>query len=243
MDKKTYLVFLLDETGSMGSIKDDTIGGFNQFLDALVGDFEFTLIKWDSNKQDVVCKELPIKDVPRLTKENYLPGASTPLVDVMYSAIKKVEEKISGRDVLVQIVVQTDGQENASVEHTSDELNVLVKEKTAAGWLFTFIGAGIDAFDQAGKYGIAAGATLFYNRNKSDQAFDSLARGCSAYAATGQSVSADFTQEERSSTGGHEMPQIVTPSQTMAPQPVNPLIVTPPPTVKKDVVPLVKVDW
>jgi hypothetical protein len=210
MDKTTYLVFLLDETGSMESIKDDPIGGFNQFLDALDEKlpFEITLIKWDSNKQEVVCTGAKPKDVPRLTKESYRPGAATPLVDVVYNAIKKTEEKISKRKkIQVQIVIQTDGLENASVEHTSDELHALVKEKTEAGWLFTFIGAGIDAFAQAGKIGIAVGATLGYDRNKTPVAFAAAARGTQSYASTGESSSADFTEEERKNTGGHVAPK------------------------------------
>ena len=31
-DQRTLVTFLLDETGSMQSIKDDTIGGFNSYL-------------------------------------------------------------------------------------------------------------------------------------------------------------------------------------------------------------------
>ena len=32
-NRTTFVSFLLDETGSMESIKDDTIGGFNAFLE------------------------------------------------------------------------------------------------------------------------------------------------------------------------------------------------------------------
>ena len=223
MSKLTYLVFLLDETGSMASIKDDTIGGFNAFLDALVGDFEVTAIKWDSSKQDVVCSGAAPKDVPRLTKDTYVPGAATPLVDVFYKAIKRTEEKIAGREVQVQIVVQTDGHENASVEHTSDELHALVKAKTAEGWLFTFVGAGIDAFDAAGKFGISATQTMSYDRHTSAQAFAALSRGTVAYAASGSLKDAAFTDAERAATGGH--------------------YAAPPPKAEDKPDPLVKVDW
>lgn len=55
METKTTLVtFLLDETGSMESIKDDTIGGFNSYVDSLRdethGKVRFTLLKFDSRR-------------------------------------------------------------------------------------------------------------------------------------------------------------------------------------------------
>jgi hypothetical protein len=48
----TIVSFLLDRTGSMEAIKDETIGGFNAYLDALeaeAGDLVvFTLLQFDS---------------------------------------------------------------------------------------------------------------------------------------------------------------------------------------------------
>ena len=39
VEKHTTVVsFLLDETGSMQAIKDDTVGGFNAYLDTLQAD-------------------------------------------------------------------------------------------------------------------------------------------------------------------------------------------------------------
>ena len=61
------------------------------------------------------------------------------------------------------ICIQTDGEENASEEHNWDELSALVKEKRALGWQFNFMGAGIDAYDQGARMGIAADQTLSYD--------------------------------------------------------------------------------
>lgn len=206
---KTLVTFVLDETGSMQSIKDDTIGGFNSYLETLKagkGEIRFSLVKFDSNKIERVCVDLPVKEVKPLSGETYQPGAATPLIDVCYKSIKATEEKAKKKDN-VAIVIQTDGLENASTEYTSSDLTALVKEKTEAGWSFTFIGAGIDAFSQAGKFGIAAASTMTYDRDKSAQAFAASARGTMAYAASGMAESAEFTQEERATTGGH-MPDL-----------------------------------
>ena len=49
---RTLVTFLLDRTGSMEAIRDDTIGGFNAYLDGLKGngeaEIDFTLVQFDS---------------------------------------------------------------------------------------------------------------------------------------------------------------------------------------------------
>jgi hypothetical protein len=58
VDQRTLVTFLLDETGSMQSIKDDTIGGFNSYLASLKAEsapIDFTLIKFDSRRIEKVC--------------------------------------------------------------------------------------------------------------------------------------------------------------------------------------------
>ena len=54
----TIVSFLLDRTGSMDAIKDETIGGFNAYIDALqaeAGDLVvFTLLQFDSQSIDTL---------------------------------------------------------------------------------------------------------------------------------------------------------------------------------------------
>src|SRR5438105_2772073 len=83
-DQRTLVTFLLDETGSMESIKDDTIGGFNSYLNSLRAEsasIDFTLIKFDSRRIEKVCVAVPVAQVAELTTASYHPGASTPLID------------------------------------------------------------------------------------------------------------------------------------------------------------------
>src|SRR6516162_11428725 len=95
IDQMTLVTFLLDETGSMESIKDDTIGGFNSYLSMLKGSGElidFTLIKFDSRRIEKVCVAIPVSDVAELDAKSYQPGAATPLIDAAYKTIKAVEK-------------------------------------------------------------------------------------------------------------------------------------------------------
>lgn len=217
--KTTHVTFVLDETGSMESIKDDTIGGFNAYLDTLKeekGAVKFTLLKFDSNRVDKVCVDTPIAEVPRLTNETYQPGAMTPLIDASYKAIEATAEKVKGKkNPKVIVVIQTDGYENASTEHTREDLAALVKEKTADGWVFTFLGAGIDAFGAAANYGIAASNTMSYDRHTSKQTFAAVAESNSRFMASGNVLDAAFTKSERKATGGH-MPKAPSISNTVA---------------------------
>src|SRR5262245_60445054 len=141
-DQRTLVTFLLDETGSMESIKDDTIGGFNSYLGSLKAEaaaIDFTLIKFDSRRIEKICVAVPVSQVAELTLENYQPGASTPLIDAACKTIRAVEKSLKGGNPKVVVCIQTDGHENASTEHTWDELNALIREKTAAGWQFNFL--------------------------------------------------------------------------------------------------------
>lgn len=205
MKKKTTVVsFLLDETGSMQAIKDDTIGGFNSYLGALSADenkYEFTLVKFDSNKTEKVCVAVPVEEAPRLAHDTYMPGAATPLVDASYKIIEATEKAVGKRKVNVLVVIQTDGHENASTQHTREDLARLIKEKTAQGWVFVYLGAGIDAFDDAASFGIAAGATMSYDMAASAETFRAVAQNTSSYASSGNAKAMNFTGQQRSASG------------------------------------------
>lgn len=217
-DKTTVISFLLDETGSMQSIKDDTIGGFNAYLDGLTGDspIEFTLVKFDSNKIEQACVGVPIADVERLNAENYRPGAMTPLIDAAYKTITATRDLVAKRDddPLVIVVIQTDGHENASTEHTNVELAALIKELTAKGWQFVFLGAGIDAYDQAGKWGISQDTTVSYARAKSSATMDSLRETTHAYMHSGGAQAMSFSASQRQKMGEDKRPTTAKPKKT-----------------------------
>jgi len=221
--KTTFVTLVLDETGSMQSIKDDVIGGYNAYVKTLREsgqDYLFTLIKFDSNHHDVVHRGVPLSEVPDLTNETYQPGSSTPLIDVCVKAIKATEEKVEA-GMQVALVIQTDGQENASTEYTNADLVQLIKEKTSAGWLILFLGAGIDAFDQATKMGIGPQYTLSNTRATSGVACAAAGTQVNAYAKSGLRADAAWTQEQRMSTGG-SMPPAGGDDATVPPEPVVP---------------------
>lgn len=211
--RRTLITFVLDETGSMETIKDDTIGGFNEYIKTLKDskeDYLFTLIKFDSNHHDVVHHAVPISEVHDLNAQSYTPGAATPLVDACMKAIKATDAKLKGEtmedSLNVALVIQTDGLENASTEFKNEDLVKLIKEKTEAGWLITFLGAGIDAFAQAKEFGISAQHALSYDRCKTRVAYGAAGQSMEAFAKTGVTAAAQWSTVQRVATGGHIPP-------------------------------------
>lgn len=194
MTERTLVTFLLDRTGSMQSIKDDTIGAFNAYLAELkkgAANIAFTFIQFDSMSMDKVCVAAPLSDVKELNNDTYEPRASTPLIDAAYKTIKAVEKQTTPDDKVV-ICIQTDGHENCSTEYTWEQLNALIKEKSGQGWQFKFMGAGIDAYDQGSKMGIASADTVSYNKLSPEMT-------ASAFAATASNTTM-FASGLRSNT-------------------------------------------
>lgn len=218
--QKTMISFLLDRTGSMAAIKQDTIGGFNTYIDTLKKEagklIDFTFLQFDSVSVDKICVGVPITDVAPLTDATYQPRAWTPLIDAAYKTIKATEEALTKRDDKPKVVVaiQTDGEENSSTEHTWDELNSLIKEKMAAGWQFLFMGAGLDAYKQAMRMGIPTTSSMSYGLGNSVQAFRATASTNTAYA-TGASASVGFSAAMKRDAGDIFDPTAATVSMTV----------------------------
>jgi hypothetical protein len=149
----------------MGKIWDETIGGFNVYLETLQKSgmaIKFTLLQFDTGGIDKCCVAEPVENVKPLHRMSYQPRGGTPLIDAAFKTIAAVEESLTKYDTVPKVIVciQTDGEENSSTEHTWDELKRLVGEKTEKGWQFNFMGTGIDAYDQGSRMGIAAANTM-----------------------------------------------------------------------------------
>lgn len=204
----TLVTFLLDRTGSMEPIRNDTIGAFNAYLESLRkedGNIEFSFLQFDSISIDKICVNTPIAEVKPLTVDTYQPRASTPLIDAACKTIEAVAVAVEQRAVKPKVVVciQTDGEENASTEHTWAELNQIIKEKSKLGWQFNFMGAGIDAYVQGERMGIARSATVSYDRASpaaTRAAFAASAENTRSFAV-GAAPSVAFTPAQKAASG------------------------------------------
>jgi hypothetical protein len=117
----TSINLLLDASGSMASLVNDTIGGVNSFLKEqkeLPGEAVVSLCTFNTNAT-VVYDFLPISKVPLLDKKTYKASGGTALYDAMGLSIDNLGKKLSNmkeedRPDKVLFLIVSDGEENSS---------------------------------------------------------------------------------------------------------------------------------
>ncbi len=192
----TELVFIIDRSGSMNGLEDDTIGGFNSMLaeqKAVEGDAVVTTVLFNDH-----CKflhdRIDIQAVAPLSREDYVPHGSTALLDAIGMAMHKIREVQHNtmeeyRAEKVLFVIITDGQENASRHYTLDMIRERIDhQKKKYGWEFVFFGANMDAVAEAAKIGIDAGHARNYSASHAgmQSAYSSMSAMSTAFR-TGRS--------------------------------------------------------
>lgn len=204
----THITVILDRTGSMESIRDDTIGGFNAFLkqqQAEPGTATLTLVQFDSqDPYEVIHRFAPVQDVPELTHETFVPRASTPLLDAMGRGINDLEKSLSDipkakQPARVVVVVVTDGQENSSREFKKGQVAKMVKEKQEkAGWQFVFLSADMAAIGDAVEVGILGASAMAFagTAGGTAAAWASVSKNCADYRSA-RRKDTSFTEEDR----------------------------------------------
>jgi hypothetical protein len=204
----THVSIILDRTGSMSSIRDDTIGGFNVFLKEnkqQPGSVTLTLVQFDTqDPYEVIHQFSPINEVPELTRETYVPRAGTPLLDAIGRGINDLdqqlallddEEKPSG----VVFVVITDGKENSSKEFRRDQIVKMINEKQEKDdWQFVFLSADLESINDALNYGFRDRSVMSYDKSAggSREAWLSLSHSTSEYHRS-KKMGFKFTDEDR----------------------------------------------
>ena len=165
--------FILDETGSMSVVKQQTISGFNEYIGTLkkeknAKNILFTLTQFDSLHVSVIYDSVKLEDVADRNDENYRPGAMTPLYDAIGKTIRALEKKLKGEKQSALVIIQTDGEENASKEYNHKDIFNLIDEKKKLGWTFVFLGANQDKYLASQAYGIPLGNTMSYSYAQTD---------------------------------------------------------------------------
>ena len=167
----TELVFVLDRSGSMAGLVDDTIGGFNSLIvkqKEKEGICLVTTVLFDT-RYDMIHDRVPIQQIGPMTGEDYIPGGCTALFDAAGDTIRhiaRIHKYARAEDVPENtvFVITTDGMENASRRYSSNKVKRMIEhEKEKYGWEFLFIGANIDSVETARHFGIGADRSVNYH--------------------------------------------------------------------------------
>lgn len=189
------IVCILDRSGSMRALTEDTIGGYNSFLAKQrqeEGRAEVTTVLFD-DKYDKIVEAVPLDKVPELTSKEYYARGMTALLDAVgRTIVDKVaamdKEGICPARRRVLFLIMTDGKENDSKEYSRDTVKAMIEEASKDyGWNFIFMGANIDSVAEAGALGISAdhAADYAHNARGVQQSFDRMSAAATEMRETG----------------------------------------------------------
>jgi uncharacterized protein YegL len=167
----TELVFILDRSGSMSGLENDTIGGYNAMLEKQKkepGEAVMTTVLFD-DKFELLHDRINLRGIAPITDKEYYVRGTTALLDAIGTTINKIGnvQKHTAEDERAEhvlFVITTDGMENASREFSYEQVQQMVEhQKSKYGWEFIFLGANIDTIAEARRFGIRKDRAVDYH--------------------------------------------------------------------------------
>ena len=204
--------FILDRSGSMWETLNDTIGGFNSFINSQKKQIDsgeqkclMSLYQFD-HEYDILYKNKDIEEVDELNKNTFVPRGQTALIDAIGRTISEISveinnEKSNERENKIIVVILTDGMENCSIEFKHRKVMDLIKKKEKQGWQFVFLAANQDAIETAGNLGINRKSAMTYSQTPQNvrACFNGLSEAVWR-SRTGDTNGVEFTPQERQSS-------------------------------------------
>ncbi|WP_062211639.1 vWA domain-containing protein [Demequina oxidasica] len=163
----TALLLIVDRSGSMSSIRDDMVGGLQKLVDdqaASPGKLTVDIVTFDDRIEHTHKFENATEVTVTLE-----PRGMTALWDAIGVSVSKFGAALGDmteqeRPATVQIVIVTDGMENASHEYTGNAINQMIShQRDTYSWDFVFLGANQDAVATARELGIDGDAAMTYS--------------------------------------------------------------------------------
>ena len=150
MKTRIFNLIIIDESGSMQSIKKEAIDSVNETIQTIRAaqkkhedqEHYVSLVTFNDDVK-TIYECVGADEIKELTADTYMPDCCTALYDAMGISLNALRKNVAENDnVLVTIV--TDGYENASQEYNGKAIKALVDELKTKGWIFAYIGANQD---------------------------------------------------------------------------------------------------
>jgi hypothetical protein len=212
MKEHTEIICVIDRSGSMESIKNDAIGGFNSFLNdqkSISGSASLTLVLFN-NRYQLVHDNVPLSDVQPLNEESYKASGTTALFYAIGKTIDDVGVRLANahedeRPNKILFIIITDGEENASHHfnkvvnndsfssrtvreplYDEEKINYMIThQREKYNWEFVFLAANQDAMKTADKLSISRGNTMNFSStpNSVNTAYSNVSNMSKRYRA------------------------------------------------------------
>jgi hypothetical protein len=207
----THITAIIDRSGSMSTAWRSVQDGYRSLVDENKkggGLCTFTLIAFD-DRYEVPVDFQPITNVSDSLRELKIkPRNMTAFYDAVGHGIDDTEKALGVlpddlQPEKVLVIIQTDGLNNASKEHTASSVSDLIKSKESSNWEFLFVGVGRDCLDMARSVGVGASNSMAYNPMNTRGALAAVTTKTMAYRMADAhdevaiSGAVSFTDEER----------------------------------------------
>ena len=125
--QQVHNLIILDESGSMESIKPTIINGFNELVQSIKGiqkqfpeqEHFISIISFNGFGNKIMHFIDPVSKLNTIDSSNYIPDSMTPLYDALGFGLSKLNQHLENqKNYNVLVTVLTDGEENASKEYS-----------------------------------------------------------------------------------------------------------------------------
>lgn len=174
MEKQiVHNLIILDESGSMNSIKSQIISGFNETVQSIKGaqkkfpeqEHFISVVSFNDLATKLLHFIDPVDRLNEIDADQYQPNAATPLFDAIGFAVTKLQQVLQNQlNCNVLVTIMTDGEENASREYSGKQIKELIEKLKNEKWTFTYIGTDHDVDKIALNLSITN--TLIFEKNE-----------------------------------------------------------------------------
>ncbi|GMU87025.1 MAG: hypothetical protein AMXMBFR48_22660 [Ignavibacteriales bacterium] len=191
--KTIYYQLILDRSGSMESVREQTVSSFNEQVSAiqqLVKEFpdqpvsvSLTLF---NDRIDIPLQEESPARIKPFTRKDYEPNGTTSLLDAIGMSVTRLQTKIADQlkngEAEVIVVILTDGHENSSRNFNLAQIAGLIRELEATGnWKFSYLGATLDAIDVAAQMNIDAKYSVRFQKEHTGRTMSKISDSVASY--------------------------------------------------------------
>lgn len=183
--QQVHNLIILDESGSMESIKPTIINGFNELVQSIKEiqikfpeqEHYISIISFNGFGTKIMHFIDPVSMLNTIDSSNYKPESMTPFFDALGFILSKLKQHLATQtNYNVLVTILTDGEENDSKEYSGLVIKNKIDELSQENWTFTYIGTDHDVEKMAFNLSIKNSKTFAKNKAGIYSMFEDEAR-------------------------------------------------------------------